>query len=73
MMKKVSDVIENEINPQLKLHGGGCKVVKVESGIVTIELSGGCAGCPGRQMTLLNSIAPVLKAKVPGIKNVVLS
>ncbi len=72
MIEKVREIIEKHINPQLKSHGGSCSVVDVKDGIVTIALSGGCAGCPGRQATLLNGIAPVLKNMIPEIKNVVL-
>ncbi|MBF0441456.1 MAG: NifU family protein [Oligoflexales bacterium] len=72
MLDKVKEIIENEINPQLESHSGGCEVVSVEDGVVTIRLLGGCAGCPGRRMTLLNGIVPILKKRIPEIKDVVL-
>ena len=73
MEEQVKEIIEKEINPQLASHAGGCELVKVEDGVVSIRLLGGCSGCPGRNMTLLNGIAPILKERVPGIKDVVLA
>ncbi len=70
MKEKIEDVIVNEINPKLALHGGGCELVSCEEGVVTVRLTGGCCGCPGRQMTLMGAIVPMLRAKVDGIKDV---
>jgi len=70
MLEKVKEVIENEINPQLALHGGGCELVGIEDGVVTIRLQGGCSGCPSRNITLLNGITPVLKERIPEVKDV---
>ena len=72
MEEKIKEIIENEINPQLKMHAGGCELIDYKDGVVTVRLQGGCAGCPSSQITLLNGIAPLLKQKVPEIKEVVL-
>jgi len=72
MLEKVREIVDEYINPQLKSHGGSCHVVSVQDGVVTISLEGGCSGCPGRRATLLNGIAPVLKNKIPEIKDVIL-
>jgi Fe-S cluster biogenesis protein NfuA len=70
---EIKKVIEEKINPQLALHGGACEFVKVsEEGVVTVRLSGGCAGCPSRNMTLLGGITPVLKEYVHEVTKVVL-
>ena len=72
MIEKIKEVIEKEINPQLELHAGGCELVDVDDGIVTIRLYGGCQGCPSSHLTLFNGIVPVLKENIPEIKDVVL-
>lgn len=72
MENKIREVIEKDINPGLASHGGGCELLSYKNGVVTVRLSGGCAGCPGRQMTLLNGIAPILKKKVPEVKEIIL-
>ena len=72
MIELIKEVIEKDINPYLELHAGGCELVSVEEGIVTLRLFGGCSGCPSSQITLFNGIVPILTEKVPGVKDVVL-
>lgn len=72
MIEAVKKVIEEEINPQLELHAGGCELIDIDDGVVTLRLFGGCSGCPSSQMTLFNGIVPILKEKFPDIKDVVL-
>jgi Fe/S biogenesis protein NfuA len=72
MIEEIKLVIEKEINPQLELHSGGCELLDVDDGIVTIRLFGGCSGCPSSHITLFNGIVPILKDKFPDIKDVIL-
>ncbi|MCX6117171.1 MAG: NifU family protein [Proteobacteria bacterium] len=72
MIEEIKAVIQNEINPQLELHAGGCELIDVDDGIVTIRLYGGCSGCPSSHITLFNGIVPILKEKFPEIKDVML-
>lgn len=72
MIEQINEVIEKEINPMLELHSGGCELIDVEDGIVTLRLFGGCSGCPSSTITLFNGIIPILQDKVPGIKDVIL-
>ena len=72
MIEQIQKVIEEDINPYLALHSGGCELIDVEDGIVTIKLFGGCSGCPSSQLTLFNGIIPILKEKVPDVEDVVL-
>ncbi len=72
MIEHIKEVIENEINPQLQLHQGGCELLDVEDGVVTLRLFGGCSGCPSSQITLFNGIVPILKERIPEIKDVIL-
>lgn len=72
MIEEIKKIIESDINPQLELHAGGCELIDVDDGIVTIRLYGGCSGCPSSHITLFNGIVPILKEKLPEIKDVVL-
>lgn len=72
MIEQIKEIIEKEINPQLEFHSGGCELLDVEDGIVTIRLFGGCSGCPSSHITLFNGIVPILKEKLPEIRDVVL-
>lgn len=72
MIEQIKETIEKEINPQLELHQGGCELLDVDDGVVTIRLFGGCSGCPSSHITLFNGIVPILKEKFPDIKDVIL-
>ena len=72
MIDEIKEIIENEINPQLKFHNGSCELLDVDDGVVTIRLFGGCSGCPSSSITLFNGIAPILKERITDIKDVIL-
>ncbi|MCX6105275.1 MAG: NifU family protein [Proteobacteria bacterium] len=72
MIEKIKEIIENEINPQLQLHAGGCELLDVDDGVVTLRMYGGCSGCPSSSITLFNGIVPILKEHFPEIKDVLL-
>ncbi len=72
MIEQIKQIIEQDINPYLELHQGGCELIDVEDGIVTLRLFGGCSGCPSSQITLFNGIVPILKEKIPEVRDVVL-
>ncbi len=72
MIEQIKEIIASDINPMLELHAGGCELLDVDDGIVTLRLFGGCSGCPSSQITLFNGIVPILREKIPEIKDVVL-
>jgi Fe/S biogenesis protein NfuA len=72
MIDQVKKVIEDDINPYLAMHAGGCELVDVDDGVVVLKLFGGCSGCPSSQITLFNGIVPILKEKIPEIRDVLL-
>ncbi len=65
-VKKVID----EIRPQIRAHGGDVKLVEVKDGVVKVNLTGACTGCPMSQMTLQNGIENYLKQKIPAVRRV---
>ncbi len=70
MREDVQKALE-EIRPHLQADGGDVELVDVnDEGVVTVKLTGHCAGCPMAQMTLQNGIARRLKELVPGVKEV---
>jgi len=71
MQKRVEAALE-KIRPSLQADGGDVELLEVTSdGIVKVKLTGACAGCPMRQMTLQMGIGRALKSEVPEIKEVV--
>lgn len=70
LIEKVQQVIDNDIKPYIEADGGRIKLKKVEQGIVYVELSGACAGCPGATMTLRGGVERILKMRISEIEAV---
>ncbi|MCP2520732.1 NifU family protein [Candidatus Aminicenantes bacterium AC-335-A11] len=70
MEKEVRKALE-EIRPHLQADGGDIELVEItEEGVVKVRLTGACAGCPMRQMTLTQGIEQFIKRRVPQILRV---
>ncbi len=72
MEEHIKKIIDEEINPYLAMHQGGCEYVSFDDGILTIRMFGGCSGCPSSQLTLFNGILPIFKDKLPEVQDIVL-
>jgi len=70
MKDKVEEVL-NRIRPSLINDGGNVELIDVNDGVVTVKLTGACAGCPMSTMTLKMGIEKILKETIPEIKEVV--
>ncbi len=68
--ERVQDVLE-KIRPAIQGDGGDVELVDVDdSNVVTVRLTGACAGCPMSQMTLKNGIERIVKQEIPEIESV---
>ncbi len=72
MREEVAAVLE-EVRPGLQSHGGDVELVDVseDDGVVSVRLTGACAGCPMATMTLKNGIEQILKERVAEVTEVV--
>ena len=70
MEKVIKQLLDEEINPALADHKGGCELVSVEGSTANIRLLGGCVGCPGRKHTFGQRVIPYLKENVAGLEQV---
>ena len=68
----LDQVINNQIRPQLLLHGGDIEVLSVEGGVLRFRLLGQCAGCPSADLTAQTLVREALVAALPEIKEAVL-
>jgi Fe-S cluster biogenesis protein NfuA len=68
--EKVEEIL-NLIRPSLVADGGNVELVDVKDGVVSVKLTGACAGCPMSTMTLKNGIERTLRERVPEVKEVV--
>ena len=70
-MNEQVEAILNEIRPALQADGGDVELVGVNDGMVSLRLTGACAGCPMSTITLKMGIERILKEKLPEVKEVV--
>ncbi|MFC1917764.1 NifU family protein [Chloroflexota bacterium] len=70
MKERVEEVL-NMVRPSLVRDGGNVELVDVNDGVVTVRLTGACAGCPMSTMTLKMGIEKILKQEIPEVKEVV--
>jgi Fe-S cluster biogenesis protein NfuA len=70
-LKERVETTLNLIRPQLQADGGDVDLVDVDdAGIVSVRLTGACAGCPMSTMTLKMGIERLLLKEVPEVKSV---
>lgn len=68
--KLLEDVIE-AVRPSLQSDGGDIELIGVdEDGVVSVELTGACAGCALSGVTLSQGVERILKENVPGVTSV---
>ena len=71
MYERIEKVLGEDVRPMLAMHGGDIKLIEVtDDGVVRVRLTGGCAGCPAAQMTLVSVVESAIKSRVPGVKKV---
>ena len=71
MREEIEKVLSEEVRPMLSMHGGDIELVDVsDEGMVKVKLTGGCAHCPGAQMTMVALVESTIKSRVPQVKKV---
>ena len=70
---KVTEFVENMINPSLASHGGWVEVTSAseDKGIVEMKMGGGCHGCGASAQTMQYGIQTALMEEFPQISEVV--
>ena len=72
MERDVQELLNQQINPQIKSHGGQVDVVRYEEdgSILYIEMSGGCQGCSSSSVTLKNGVEQMIYEEFPDIDDI---
>jgi len=70
IVKKILEVLENNIRPAVAKDGGDIKFESFENGVVTVQLQGSCSGCPSSMMTLKQGVQNLLCHYIPEVKSV---
>ncbi|MGH2758684.1 MAG: NifU family protein [Actinomycetota bacterium] len=69
--ERVSQVLEQVVNPAIAMHGGHADLVAVSDDTVYVQLSGGCQGCGLASVTLTQGIEVSVREAIPEIARVV--
>ncbi len=70
-VKKIYELLKNEINPAIAMHGGYAELLDVKNNTVYLRLGGGCHGCGMADVTLRQGIEIRIKEEVPEIEAVI--
>ena len=62
--KKIADILNEYIRPAVESDGGSITLRSFKGGIVSVNLSGACNGCPSATVTLKQGIEGLLKQKL---------
>lgn len=68
--ERISQLLDQHINPALASHGGFAKLVRIEDDKAYVTMGGGCQGCAVSAMTLREGIARSIQEAVPEISEV---
>ena len=66
VIEQVKEIIE-KLRPYINRDGGDIKFVKLEEGIVYVQMLGACVGCAAIDTTLKDGVEAILLEEVPGI------
>jgi Fe/S biogenesis protein NfuA len=69
--EKVQQLLDQQVNPSLAMHGGFAGLDRVEDDVVYVTMGGGCQGCAVSAMTLREGIARSIQEAIPEVKEVV--
>jgi len=71
-IKIIEKILNEEINPKLKMDGGFMELVDVEGRIIKVRFLGTCTNCPTSQITFKEIVEKELKNKINGEIEVIL-
>ena len=67
--EQIEEVIES-IRPGFLVHGGDISFVKYKNGVVYVQLSGSCVGCPSSDDSIRMMVESELRVEVPQVERV---
>lgn len=70
LAERVTQVLEEQVNPGIASHGGHVSLVDVRDSVVYLRMSGGCQGCGMASVTLSQGIERMIREAIPEIEGI---
>jgi Fe/S biogenesis protein NfuA len=70
MAEKVQHVLDQQVNPAIRNHGGFVSLVDLKDDIAYLRFGGGCQGCGMVDVTLKQGVEVMIKEAIPELKGV---
>ncbi len=72
IVEQIKELLDTRVRPAVAQDGGDIvfKRFDIDTGIVSLQMRGACAGCPSSSMTLKSGIENLLKHYVPEVTSV---
>lgn len=67
----VDEVVQGEVGEYARSHGGSIEVVSATGDRVEVRLTGACAHCPAKDLTLSQRVETAIRARYPAVREVV--
>jgi len=71
LAEKITQLLEQSINPSLASHGGFASLVGVDGTRVFLKMGGGCQGCSMSAATLVEGIQVAIKEALPEVTEII--
>lgn len=65
MLRKIEQMMNDQIRPALATHGGDIEVIDLDNGKLFVKMIGGCQGCSSSRATLKDGIERMLMGRFP--------
>lgn len=69
---QIQRVLEEKVRPALQAHGGDFRFAGYQDHVVSIELTGACAGCPSADLGTKSFVQETLQRELPFVRAVAL-
>ena len=69
--ERITQLLEQQINPAIAAHGGWVRLVTLDGTSAHLEMGGGCQGCGLAAMTLRNGIEAAVMEHIPEVQEIV--
>ncbi len=71
MFRQIEQLIQEQISPALKQHGGSVELIDIENNKVYVKMLGGCQGCSSAMTTVKQGMERTIKQNFPLIDEVI--